>query len=95
MAPPSPQEPQAAPVTSATKPDEEMVLPGFPDADSFVKVSSRALGHPRSPLFWPETGLGLRSRRCGLPAPSAAAGLSARSGSSCRGSGAEGAALPV
>ncbi|OBS75485.1 hypothetical protein A6R68_14012 [Neotoma lepida] len=39
MAPPSPREPQAAPATSATKPDEEMVLPGFPDADSFVKFA--------------------------------------------------------
>ncbi|KAK7811116.1 hypothetical protein U0070_016056 [Myodes glareolus] len=39
MAPPSPREHQAAPATSATKPDEEMVLPGFPDADSFVKFA--------------------------------------------------------
>lgn len=61
MAPPSPREHQSAPATSATKPDAEMVLPGFPDADSFVKVSSRALGHPWSPLFWPEAGPGLRA----------------------------------
>ncbi|CAO2590030.1 Exosome component 10 [Lemmus lemmus] len=39
MAPPSPREHQAAPATSATKPEEEMVLPGFPDADSFVKFA--------------------------------------------------------
>lgn len=73
MAPPSPREHQAAPATSATKSDEEMVLPGFPDADSFVKVSSRAPEHPSSPLCWPETGLGLRSRPRGLPAPATAA----------------------
>ena len=39
MAPPSPREPKAQSATSAAKPDGEMVLPGFPDADSFVKVS--------------------------------------------------------
>ncbi|XP_076789859.1 exosome complex component 10 isoform X2 [Arvicanthis niloticus] len=39
MAPPSPREHQSAPATSATKPDAEMVLPGFPDADSFVKFA--------------------------------------------------------
>lgn len=61
MAPPSPREHQSAPATNATQPDAEMVLPGFPDADSFVKVSSRALGLPRSPLFWPEAGLRLRA----------------------------------
>lgn len=40
MAPPSPREPK---VPSATGASEEMVLPGFPDADSFVKVSAREL----------------------------------------------------
>uniref|UniRef100_A0A8C6S5M6 Exosome complex component 10 n=1 Tax=Nannospalax galili TaxID=1026970 RepID=A0A8C6S5M6_NANGA len=39
MALPSPREQQAPPATSATKPDGEMVLPGFPDADSFVKFA--------------------------------------------------------
>uniref|UniRef100_A0A8I6AK66 Exosome complex component 10 n=1 Tax=Rattus norvegicus TaxID=10116 RepID=A0A8I6AK66_RAT len=39
MAPPSPREHQSAPATGATKPDAEMVLPGFPDADSFVKFA--------------------------------------------------------
>lgn len=43
MAPPSPRESKAPSATSAAKSDEEMVLPGFPDADSFVKVSSRGL----------------------------------------------------
>ncbi|XP_040843836.1 exosome component 10 isoform X1 [Ochotona curzoniae] len=36
MAPPSPREPK---VPSATGASEEMVLPGFPDADSFVKFA--------------------------------------------------------
>lgn len=40
MAPPSPREPKAPSAKSASKSDEEMVLPGFSDADSFVKVSS-------------------------------------------------------
>lgn len=44
MAPPSPQESKAPSSTSEAKSDEEMVLPGFPDADSFVKVSSWYLG---------------------------------------------------
>lgn len=39
MALPSPREPEAQSATSVAKPDGEMVLPGFPDADSFVKVS--------------------------------------------------------
>ncbi|XP_043429671.1 exosome component 10 isoform X2 [Prionailurus bengalensis] len=39
MAPPSPREPKAQSATSAAKPDGEMVLPGFPDADSFVKFA--------------------------------------------------------
>uniref|UniRef100_A0A8C9ALE5 Exosome complex component 10 n=1 Tax=Prolemur simus TaxID=1328070 RepID=A0A8C9ALE5_PROSS len=39
MAPPSPREPKAPSATSATKSDGEMVLPGFPDADSFVKFA--------------------------------------------------------
>lgn len=44
MAPPSPAESKAPSSSSAAKSEEEMVLPGFPDADSFVKVSSRGLG---------------------------------------------------
>lgn len=40
MALPSPRESKAQSATSDTKSDGEMVLPGFPDADSFVKVSS-------------------------------------------------------
>lgn len=44
MAPPSPAEPKAPAPSSAAKSEEEMVLPGFPDADSFVKVSPRGLG---------------------------------------------------
>ena len=84
MAPPSPREHQSAPATSATKPDAEMVLPGFPDADSFVKVSLRALGLPRSPLFWPETGLRLRASG-GLTArtESGSGGLRASGVSAC------------
>uniref|UniRef100_A0A8D2FRI5 Exosome component 10 n=1 Tax=Theropithecus gelada TaxID=9565 RepID=A0A8D2FRI5_THEGE len=39
MAPPSTREPRVQSATSATKPDGEMVLPGFPDADSFVKFA--------------------------------------------------------
>ncbi|XP_039698165.1 exosome complex component 10 isoform X1 [Pteropus medius] len=39
MAPPSPRESKAPSATSAAKSDEEMVLPGFPDADSFVKFA--------------------------------------------------------
>uniref|UniRef100_A0A452VGV3 Exosome complex component 10 n=1 Tax=Ursus maritimus TaxID=29073 RepID=A0A452VGV3_URSMA len=39
MAPPSPREPKFPSATSAAKPDGEMVLPGFPDADSFVKFA--------------------------------------------------------
>uniref|UniRef100_K9IP66 Exosome complex component 10 n=1 Tax=Desmodus rotundus TaxID=9430 RepID=K9IP66_DESRO len=39
MAPPSPQESKAPSSTSEAKSDEEMVLPGFPDADSFVKFA--------------------------------------------------------
>ncbi|XP_042551681.1 exosome component 10 [Dipodomys spectabilis] len=39
MAPPSPRDPQASSATSATDSDGEMVLPGFPDADSFVKFA--------------------------------------------------------
>ncbi|XP_022370095.1 exosome component 10 isoform X3 [Enhydra lutris kenyoni] len=39
MAPPSPREPKAPTATSAANPDGEMVLPGFPDADSFVKFA--------------------------------------------------------
>ncbi|XP_012662705.1 exosome component 10 [Otolemur garnettii] len=37
MAPPSPRERKAPSSASTTKSDGEMVLPGFPDADSFVK----------------------------------------------------------
>lgn len=44
MAPPSPAAPKAPSPSSAAKSEEEMVLPGFPDADSFVKVSPRGLG---------------------------------------------------
>nr|XP_020024188.1 exosome component 10 isoform X2 [Castor canadensis] len=39
MAPPSLREPKGPLATSETKPDGEMVLPGFPDADSFVKFA--------------------------------------------------------
>uniref|UniRef100_A0A2I3RM09 Exosome complex component 10 n=1 Tax=Pan troglodytes TaxID=9598 RepID=A0A2I3RM09_PANTR len=39
MAPPSTREPRVLSATSATKSDGEMVLPGFPDADSFVKFA--------------------------------------------------------
>uniref|UniRef100_A0A8C2UZ53 Exosome complex component 10 n=1 Tax=Chinchilla lanigera TaxID=34839 RepID=A0A8C2UZ53_CHILA len=39
MAPPSSREPKSQAAPSATKPDGEMVLPGFPDADSFVKFA--------------------------------------------------------
>uniref|UniRef100_A0A8D0MFG9 Exosome-associated factor Rrp6 N-terminal domain-containing protein n=1 Tax=Sus scrofa TaxID=9823 RepID=A0A8D0MFG9_PIG len=39
MAPPSPREPKAPSAKSASKSDEEMVLPGFSDADSFVKFA--------------------------------------------------------
>uniref|UniRef100_A0A8C4MM66 Exosome complex component 10 n=1 Tax=Equus asinus asinus TaxID=83772 RepID=A0A8C4MM66_EQUAS len=39
MALPSPGEPKAPAATSAVKSDGEMVLPGFPDADSFVKFA--------------------------------------------------------
>ncbi|XP_077007435.1 exosome complex component 10 [Tamandua tetradactyla] len=39
MAPPSPRDPRSPPATTATKSDEEMVLPGFPDSDSFVKFA--------------------------------------------------------
>uniref|UniRef100_A0A671FGI0 Exosome complex component 10 n=1 Tax=Rhinolophus ferrumequinum TaxID=59479 RepID=A0A671FGI0_RHIFE len=39
MAVPSPGDLKAPPATSAAKSDEEMVLPGFPDADSFVKFA--------------------------------------------------------
>nr|XP_058913857.1 exosome component 10 isoform X1 [Kogia breviceps] len=43
MAPPSPRESKAESATSATKSDGEMVLPGFPDADSFVKFALGAV----------------------------------------------------
>nr|KAF6443721.1 exosome component 10 [Molossus molossus] len=43
MAPPSPAESKAPSATSAAKSDEEMVLPGFPDADSFVKFALGAV----------------------------------------------------
>ncbi|KAB0400140.1 hypothetical protein E2I00_010285 [Balaenoptera physalus] len=43
MAPPGPRESKAQSATSATKFDEEMVLPGFPDADSFVKFALGAV----------------------------------------------------
>lgn len=49
MAPPSPREPKFPSATSAAKPDGEMVLPGFPDADSFVKVSSWGFRGHREP----------------------------------------------
>ncbi|XP_021099117.1 exosome component 10 isoform X2 [Heterocephalus glaber] len=39
MALSSPRESKAQAAPSATKPDGEMVLPGFPDADSFVKFA--------------------------------------------------------
>uniref|UniRef100_A0A2K5E0K9 Exosome complex component 10 n=1 Tax=Aotus nancymaae TaxID=37293 RepID=A0A2K5E0K9_AOTNA len=39
MAPPNTREPGVLSATSATKSDGEMVLPGFLDADSFVKMS--------------------------------------------------------
>uniref|UniRef100_A0A8W4FHT2 Exosome complex component 10 n=1 Tax=Sus scrofa TaxID=9823 RepID=A0A8W4FHT2_PIG len=39
MAPPSPREPKAPSAKSASKSDGEMVLPGFSDADSFVKFA--------------------------------------------------------
>ncbi|XP_023555336.1 exosome component 10 isoform X2 [Octodon degus] len=39
MAPPSPREPKDQAAPSASKPAGEMVLPGFPDADSFVKFA--------------------------------------------------------
>ncbi|KAF6108642.1 exosome component 10 [Phyllostomus discolor] len=39
MAPPSPRESKAPSATNEAKSDEEMVLPGFPDADSFVKFA--------------------------------------------------------
>ncbi|XP_016073384.1 PREDICTED: exosome component 10 isoform X2 [Miniopterus natalensis] len=39
MAPPSPAESKAPSATSAAKSGDEMVLPGFPDADSFVKFA--------------------------------------------------------
>ncbi|XP_036316954.1 exosome component 10 isoform X1 [Pipistrellus kuhlii] len=39
MAPPSPAESKAPSPSSAAKSEEEMVLPGFPDADSFVKFA--------------------------------------------------------
>uniref|UniRef100_A0A2K5Q5I0 Exosome complex component 10 n=1 Tax=Cebus imitator TaxID=2715852 RepID=A0A2K5Q5I0_CEBIM len=48
MAPPNTREPGVLSATSAAKSDGEMVLPGFLDADSFVKVSSRGLGDSRS-----------------------------------------------
>lgn len=73
MAPPSSREPKSPSATSAAKPDGEMVLPGFPDADSFVKVSSRGFrGHrepPRSagsgPGPCPRPPTRPRARRCG------------------------------
>uniref|UniRef100_A0A452FC79 Exosome complex component 10 n=1 Tax=Capra hircus TaxID=9925 RepID=A0A452FC79_CAPHI len=43
MAPPSPRESKAQSATSAVKSDGEMVLPGFPDADSFVKFALGAV----------------------------------------------------
>ncbi|XP_006145397.1 exosome component 10 isoform X1 [Tupaia chinensis] len=43
MAPPSPREPKTPPATSVAKSDGEMVLPGFPDADSFVKFALGAV----------------------------------------------------
>lgn len=79
MAVPSPRDLKAPPATSAAKSDEEMVLPGFPDADSFVKVSSRGLGDAVSfqrrarsrpgPSGWPhaEPRAGIEGP---LPAPS-------------------------
>ncbi|KAM6218998.1 exosome complex component 10 [Rhynchocyon petersi] len=39
MAPPSPQEPSSSSAMSAGGTDGQMVLPGFPDADSFVKFA--------------------------------------------------------
>lgn len=75
MAPPSPRESKAPSATSAAKSDEEMVLPGFPDADSFVKVSSRGLrdtgsrprpagSRPRT--FW-QPSARQRAHRSGAP----------------------------
>ncbi|KAG8505590.1 LOW QUALITY PROTEIN: Exosome component 10, partial [Galemys pyrenaicus] len=43
MAPPSPREPKVPSATAAAKSDGEMVLPGFPDADSFVKFALGAV----------------------------------------------------
>ncbi|XP_012578007.1 PREDICTED: exosome component 10 [Condylura cristata] len=43
MAPPSPREPKVPAATTAAKSDGEMVLPGFPDADSFVKFALGAV----------------------------------------------------
>jgi hypothetical protein len=60
MAPPSLREPKGPLATSETKPDGEMVLPGFPDADSFVKVSRVPLGTSPS---WPGA-VGASERRC-------------------------------
>ncbi|XP_037354510.1 exosome component 10 [Talpa occidentalis] len=43
MAPPSPRAPKVPSATTAAKSDGEMVLPGFPDADSFVKFALGAV----------------------------------------------------
>ncbi|XP_021574143.1 exosome component 10 [Carlito syrichta] len=78
MAPPSPQQPKVSSATSAATSDGEMVLPGFPDADSFVKVSCRVSGHREAPRP-PGSGRGHRgsprarrgssAARCRLAAP--------------------------
>ncbi|KAK2105921.1 hypothetical protein P7K49_015435 [Saguinus oedipus] len=49
MAPPNTREPGVLSATSATRSDGEMVLPGFLDADSFVKESPVSSGQPMPP----------------------------------------------